>query len=88
MLNDFRDVRLVPTTHFASNSFGQIDEAAIHPVLPEHTDRGSTDRDTERCTIRLDHAEGAVDGPKNEEYDEHVMGVPEAFVVGSTALLD
>jgi hypothetical protein len=36
----------------------------------------------------LDHAESTVDGPKEEEKDEHVVGVPETFIVGPARFLD
>lgn len=41
----------------------------------------------ERRTVRLDHAEHAVQLPVDEEDDEEVVRVPEAVEVGTAALL-
>lgn len=81
VLNDFRDVRLVSSSNFTCNSFGQICETSIHPVFPEDTDSIA-----ERRKVRLDHAEGAVDRPENEEDDEEMVCVPKALKVGSSWL--
>ena len=87
VLDDFRDVSLVLPTHFTCYSFHQVDVAAIHPVLPEDADGGSTKTDTEWCGVWLNHAERSVDRPEYEEDDEEVVGVPEAFEVSSSVLL-
>jgi hypothetical protein len=62
MLNDLRNVRLVSSSDLAGDSLQQVDEASIHPVFPENTDSI-----TEGCKIRLNHTEGSVDGPEDEE---------------------
>ncbi|KAJ3560813.1 hypothetical protein NPX13_g9178 [Xylaria arbuscula] len=59
-------------THLAGDPLGKINKAAVHPVLPEDADGRGAHRDAEGRRIRLDHAEGAVDGPEEEEDDEHV----------------
>lgn len=88
MLDDLGDVRLVSAADLAGDAFGQVDEAAVYPVLPEDADGGGADGDAEGRRVGLDHAEGAVDGPEDEEDDEHVVRVPEALVVGAPRLLD
>ena len=82
VLNDLRDVRLVSSSDFARNTLSQIRKSAIHPVLPE-----DANAITERCEVGLDHAESAVDRPEDEEDNEQVVGVPEAFEVCSSRLL-
>lgn len=82
MLDDFRDIRLVSATHFTRDTFSEVGEAADEPVLIEYTDAVAV-----WFPIILDHAELPMDGPENEEHDEHVMRVPEALVVGTTRLL-
>jgi hypothetical protein len=81
MLNDFRYVCLVSSSNFAGNALAKVRESTIHPVLPEDTDSIAEGR-----KIRFDHAEGAVNGPKDEEDDEQMVGVPEALEVGSSCL--
>ena len=68
MLDDLADERLVPTPHFAEDTFNEIDEPAIHPPLIEDT--CST---AEWWAIRLDHTERAVNRPENEEYYEEMV---------------
>lgn len=65
MLNDLRNVRLVPSSHFTCDTLSQVRKSSIHPVLPEDTDAV-----TEWRKVWLDHAEGAVDGPEDEEHNE------------------
>ncbi len=87
MLYDFRDVRLMLAPYLTSNALQQVNVASIHPVLPEYSDGSRSNADTVRCEIGLNHAEGTVDGPEYEEYDKHVMCVPESFEVGSACFL-
>ena len=88
VLDDLGDVRLVLAADLAGDALGEIGEAAVHPVLPEHADGLGADADAEGRKVRLDHAEGAVDRPEEEEDDEHVVRVPEALVVCAARLLD
>lgn len=71
----------------ARDALGEVAEAAVHPVLPEDADGRGADAGAEWCDVGLDHAKGAVDGPEEEEDDEHVVRIPEAFVVGPPRLL-
>lgn len=88
MLDDLGDVRLVSSADLARDALGQVDKAAVYPVLPEDAYGGRADGDAEGRRVGLDHAEGAVDGPEDKEHDEHVVRVPEALVVGAPRLLD
>jgi hypothetical protein len=82
VVDDLGDVCLVATADLTGNSLCQVRESTVHPVLPEDTDTVA-----EGGKVGLDHAEGAVDGPENEEDDEHVVRVPETLKVGTTRLL-
>lgn len=82
MLNDLGDVRLVSSTYFAGNAFSQVGKSTVHPVLPEDTNSIA-----ERRKIGLNHTEGSMDRPEDEEYDEQMVHVPEAFKVCATSLL-
>jgi hypothetical protein len=82
MLNDLGDVRLVASTDLTRNTLTEVGESTVHPVLPENTNAIA-----EGCKVGLDHAEGSVDGPEDEEDDEEVMCVPEALEVGSSCIL-
>ena len=81
VLNDLGNVRLVSSTNLTRNTLAQVSKSAPHPVLPENTDTVA-----ERRKVRLDHAEGSVDGPEEEEDGEEMMGVPEAFELGTSVL--
>lgn len=83
MLDDLGDICLVLPAHLACGSLGQVEEAAVHPVLPKVTDRVAVGR-----KVGTNHAEGSVDGPHDEEEDEEVVRVPEALIVCAARLLD
>jgi hypothetical protein len=82
VLNDLGDVCLVSSTDLTRNTLTEVCESTVHPVLPEDTDTIAKGR-----KVGLDHAEGTVDGPEDEEDDEEVVSVPEALKVGSSRLL-
>ena len=82
MLDNLGNIRLVSSSYFTCNTFGQVRKSTVHPVLPEDTDAVAEGR-----KVRRDHAEGAVDRPEEEEDDEEVVGVPKALEVLSTCLL-
>lgn len=82
VVDDLGHVGLVSSTHLTRNAFGKVGKSAVHPILPEDTNAVAEGR-----KVRLDHAEGTVDGPEHEEDDEHVVGVPEALEVGAARLL-
>lgn len=82
MLNDLGNVGLVSATNFTSDALAEVGKSTVHPVLPEHTDAVAKGR-----KVGLDHAEGAVNGPEDEEDDEQVVGVPEALKVRTPRLL-
>ena len=82
VLNDLGDVRLVASTNLTRDTLAQIRESSIHPVLPENTDTVAEGR-----KVRLDHAEGTVYGPEEEEDGEQVVRVPEALELGPSILL-
>lgn len=88
VLNNLGNVRLVASTNLTSNTLSQVDETAVHPVLPKHTDGRSANAGAERSKVGLNHAEGTVDGPEEEEDDEHVVSVPESLIIGTAGLLD
>lgn len=88
MLHDFGDVCLVLAADFTGNTLGQVNEATVHPVLPEDTYGRRADRDAEGGEVRLDHAERSMDRPENEEDNEEVMSVPEALKVGASRLFE
>ncbi|KAK5630382.1 hypothetical protein RRF57_006097 [Xylaria bambusicola] len=88
VLDDLGDVRLMAAAHLSRDALCEVDEATVHPILPENADGRRADRDTERRRVWLDHAEGAMDRPEQEEDDEHVVRVPETLVVSPTGLLD
>lgn len=81
VLNDLGNVRLVSSPNFTSDTFSQVRKSTVHPVLPENTDTVA-----ERRKVRLDHAERSVNRPEDEEDDEEVVHVPEAFEVCTTGL--
>ncbi len=82
MLHHFGDVRPMAASHFPSNTFEEVDEPAIHPVLPEGTRSG-----TEWREVGFDHAKCAMNRPEDEKDDEEVVRVPEALKVGPAAFL-
>jgi len=83
VLDDLGDVGLVPAPDFTRDALGKVREASDKPVLVENADAVAVG-----CTIILDHAEFAVDRPKDEEDDEHVMRIPKPFIVRPARLLD
>lgn len=76
------------SSDFTGNSLRQVDETSIHPVLPKHTNGRGSDARAKGRHVGLDHAVGSVDGPEDEEDDEHVVRVPESLVVGASGLLN
>ena len=88
MLNDLGDVCLVLSSDFTGNSLHQVDVTSVHPVLPEDSNSRRSNPTTVWSDVGLNHAVGTVDRPKEEEYDEHVVSIPETFEVGTTHLLD
>ncbi len=87
MLNHLGDVRLVLSSDLSCDSFGQVDISTIHPVLPEYTNGTGSDANAVGSEVGLDHAESPVDGPEQEEDDEHVVSIPEPLEVGTAHLL-
>lgn len=83
MLDNLRDISDMASSHFTSNSFGEVGKASDHPVLVEHTDTVA-----EWFPVILDHAEFAVNGPEDEEDDEEVVGIPESLEVRSAWFFD
>jgi hypothetical protein len=81
VLDDLGNVRLMSSPDLTGDTFGQVRESTVHPVLPKDTDTIA-----ERRKIRLDHTERSVNRPENEEDDEEVVHVPEAFEVCATGL--
>ncbi len=88
MLNDLGDVGLVLSTDLSCDSLGEVNVSSVHPVLPENTNGTGSNTNTVRSKIGLNHTEGSVDGPEDEEDDEHVVGVPEALKVRTSHLFD
>lgn len=82
MLDDLGDVRLVSSSYFTGDALGEVRKSTVHPVLPEDTDTVAEGR-----KVGLNHAEGSVDGPEDEEDDEQMVHVPETFEVRATSLL-
>ena len=78
VLDDFRNVGLVPSANLSEEPLAKVDEASVHPELPEHPSACA-----ERWLIWLDHAKRSVNGPEHEEDHEQVMGVPKSFKVGA-----
>ena len=70
VLDDLGNVRLVSAADLASDAFGEVGEAAVHPVLPEDADGLGAERGAEWGEVGLNHAEGAVDRPEEEKDDE------------------
>lgn len=87
VLDHLGNIGLVSATHLTSDTLGKVNEASVHPVLPEHTDSLRTNGETERRDVGLNHAESTVDGPEHKEDDEHVMRIPETLVVSTSRLL-
>lgn len=82
MLDNLADVRLVLSPDLTGKAFGQVNESSNEPVFPKDTNSSA-----EGGSIRLDHAEGAMERPEKEEEKEEVMGVPESFKVSTSGLL-
>lgn len=76
------------SANLSRNPLRQVDESSVHPVLPKHANRRRPDAGTERRHVRLNHAERSVDGPEEEEDDEHVVSIPKSLVVGASRLLN
>ena len=83
VLDDLGDICFVSTSDFTRNALYKVCEASDKPVLVENADTVAVG-----CAIIFDHAKFAMNRPKDEEDDEHVVRVPKAFVVRSTRLLD
>ena len=66
---------------FTRDTLSEVRKSTVHPVLPEDTDTVA-----ERRKVGLNHAKGSVDGPEDEEDNEEVVHVPEAFKVCATSL--
>lgn len=71
MLNYLADICLMLPTNFPHSSLPEIEQASDHPEFPENTNTI-----TERWAIRLDHTEGAMEGPEEEEYEEEMVRIP------------
>lgn len=87
VLNNLCDVCPVAAAHLTSNTLSQVDEAAVHPVLPEDSNGRGSNAGAEGSDVWLDHAESSMNRPEEEEHDEHVVGVPESLKVRSSRLL-
>ena len=83
MLDDLGDIRLVSAPYFTRNTLSKVCEASNKPILIENADTVAVG-----CAIIFDHAKFAVNGPKDEEDDKHVVGVPKPLVVRSARFLD
>lgn len=59
MLNDLGDECLMSSAYFSQDPLNEVNDPAVHPVLPENSGPGA-----ERCYVRLDHTECSVYGPK------------------------
>lgn len=59
MLDDLGDERLMSSANFPQDPLKEVNDPAVHPVLPENPGPGA-----ERCYVRLDHTECSVCGPK------------------------
>ena len=81
VLNDLGDVRLVLSPNFTGDTLSQVGKSTVHPVLPKDTDTIAEGR-----KVWLNHAEGSVNGPEDEEDDEEMVHVPETFKVCTTSL--
>lgn len=82
MLNHLRHIRLMAAPNLPRCALRKVRESTIHPVLPKDTDTIA-----ERRKVRLNHAERSVDRPENEEDDEQMVRIPEAFELRATMLL-
>lgn len=82
MLDDFGNVGLVSATDFTRGSLSKVRKSTVHPVFPENTNAIAKGR-----KIRLDQAEGTVNGPENEEDNEQMMGIPKSFELGPSVFL-
>ena len=82
MLDDLGDVCLVSSSNLTRDSLGQVGKSTIHPVFPKDTNAIAEGR-----KVWLNHAEGSMDRPEDEEDDEEVVGVPKALKVGSSSFL-
>jgi hypothetical protein len=85
VLNNLVDVGDVAGADFTKDTLKDPDDTTNEPVAPENSDGIEG---TERRPIRLDHAEHAMQLPKDEEDDEKVVGVPEPLEVGTAFLLE
>lgn len=83
MLDDLGDECFVPSPNFSSDPFQQVNEAAVHPVLPEHT-RACT----ERRGVCFDQTESSMDRPENEKNDEEMVSIPKSLEVLALKPLD
>lgn len=87
MLNNLGNVGLVLSSNLSRNSLHQINVTSIHPVLPEDSNGTGSQSNTVWCEIWLNHAEGSVDRPEDEENDEQMMRIPETFKIGAAIFL-
>ena len=83
VLDNLADEGLVLSAHLTPPAFAEVEDSAKHPELPEHADTIA-----KRFTVGFDHAEGAVEGPEEEEDQEQVVRVPEPLEVGLFRLFE
>ena len=82
MLDDLGDESDLTTTNLTHDTFDQVDDGTIDPELPEESSTVA-----EGWAVRLDHTEGTVHRPEDEEGDEEMMGGSKALVVALTGSL-
>lgn len=83
MLDHLRNECRMSSPYLPQDSLEQVEEASIHPELPEHTNARA-----EGCSVRFDHAESAVNGPEDKENCEQMMGVPESLKIRASSFLE
>jgi hypothetical protein len=69
------------SSRFPCDSLAQVNESTDNPVLIKHSHTIAIWR-----AIILDHAKLAVNRPKHEKDDKHVMRIPESLVVVASRL--
>jgi len=78
VLNDLGDVRSVACTNFTQDTFEDPNDTADKPETPKDTNRIEG---TVRGSVRLYHAEHAVQLPVDKEWNKQVMRIPESLKV-------
>lgn len=71
MLNYLADICFMLSTNFPHSSLSEIEQTPDHPEFPENTNTIA-----ERRAIWLDHTEGAMERPEEEEYEKEMVRIP------------